>query len=150
MLGFVIGTVSLFALIVTLRRGPWGRGRRFNRLARRLHASPSQEEALRSVSDELFATSRATREDAFALIEKLRAAAESDKVKGRVAESTADFFAHQVNQRPAFVLTDAIGDKAVFSALVRIEPLAATIDAMLRDTAAYAAHKTHHGEVPKQ
>jgi predicted DsbA family dithiol-disulfide isomerase len=80
---------------------------------------------------------------------KLRAAAESDKVKGRVAESTADFLAHQVNQRPAFVLTDAIGDKAVFSGLVRIEPLAATIDAMLRDTAAYAAHKTHHGDVPK-
>ena len=80
---------------------------------------------------------------------KLRAAADSDKVKGRVAESTADFLAHQVNQRPAFVLTDAIGDKAVFSGLVRIEPLAATIDAMLRDTAAYAAHKTHHGEVPK-
>lgn len=78
MLGFVIGTVSLFALIVTLRRGPWGRGRRFNRLARRLHASPSQEEALRSVSDELFATGRATREDAFALIEKLRAAMVAD------------------------------------------------------------------------
>ncbi len=80
---------------------------------------------------------------------KLRAAAESAKVKDRVAESTADFFAHQVNQRPAFVLTDAIGDKAVFSGLVRLEPLAATIDAMLRDTAAYAAHKTHHGDVPK-
>jgi predicted DsbA family dithiol-disulfide isomerase len=80
---------------------------------------------------------------------KLRAAAESAQVKDRVAGSTADFLAHQVNQRPAFVLTDAIGDKAVFSGLVRIEPLATTIDAMLRDTAAYAAHKTHHGEVPK-
>jgi len=80
---------------------------------------------------------------------KLRAAAESAKVKDRVAESTADFFAHQINQRPSFVLTDAIGDKAVFSGLVRLEPLVATIDAMLADTAAYAAHRTHHGEVPK-
>ncbi len=80
---------------------------------------------------------------------KLRKAAESNLVKDRVATSTADFLAHQITQRPAFVLTDAIGDKAVFSGLVRIEPLAATIDAMLADTAAYAAHKAHHGEAPK-
>lgn len=79
---------------------------------------------------------------------KLRKAAESNVVKDRVATSTADFFAHQINQRPAFVLTDAIGDKAVFSGLVRLEPLAATIDAMLADTAAYAAHKVHQGAPP--
>ncbi|RXK55304.1 disulfide bond formation protein DsbA [Oleiharenicola lentus] len=80
---------------------------------------------------------------------KLLKAAESNVVKDRVATSTADFHAHQINQRPAFVLTDPIGDKAVFSGLVRIEPLAATIDAMLADSAAYAAHLTHHGAVPK-
>lgn len=80
---------------------------------------------------------------------KLRAAAESNLVKDRVATSTADFLALQISQRPAFVLTDAIGDKAVFSGLVRLEPLVATIDAMLADTAAYAAHKAHHGEPPK-
>lgn len=80
---------------------------------------------------------------------KLRKAAESNVVKDRVATSTADFHAHQINQRPAFVLTDAIGDKAVFSGLVRIEPLTATIDAMLADTAAYAAHAAHHGAPPK-
>jgi predicted DsbA family dithiol-disulfide isomerase len=79
---------------------------------------------------------------------KLRAAAESAKVRERVKASTAEFFAHQVNQRPAFILTDAIGDKAVFSGLVRIEPLAATIDAMLADSAAYAAHQAHFGEMP--
>lgn len=79
---------------------------------------------------------------------KLRAAAESKAVKARVDASTAEFSSHQINQRPAFVLTDAIGDKAVFSGLVRIEPLAATIDAMLADTAAYAAHKAHHGPPP--
>jgi predicted DsbA family dithiol-disulfide isomerase len=80
---------------------------------------------------------------------KLRVAAESNLVKDRVATSTADFLALQINQRPSFVLTDAIGDKAVFSGLVRIEPLVATIEAMLADTAAYAAHQAHHGPVPK-
>ena len=79
---------------------------------------------------------------------KLRAKAESAAVKARIEASTREFFAHQINQRPAFVLTDAIGDKAVFSGLVRLEPLAATIDAMLADTAAYAAHAAHHGKPP--
>ena len=81
---------------------------------------------------------------------KLRTAAESKQVRARVAASTAEFLSHQINQRPAFVLTDAIGDKAVFSGLVRIEPLVATIDAMLADTAAYAAHKAHHGLPPSR
>jgi predicted DsbA family dithiol-disulfide isomerase len=79
---------------------------------------------------------------------KLKAAAQSAAVKDRVAESTAAFLAHQISQRPAFILEDAIGDKAVFSGLVRLEPLAATIDAMLADTAAYAAHAAHHGPIP--
>jgi predicted DsbA family dithiol-disulfide isomerase len=80
---------------------------------------------------------------------KLRVAAESNLVKDRVATSTADFFALQLNQRPSFVLTDAIGDKAVFSGLVREEPLIATIEAMVADTAAYDTHQAHHGTVPK-
>jgi predicted DsbA family dithiol-disulfide isomerase len=79
---------------------------------------------------------------------KLRAAAESKAVRDRVAASTAEFLSHQINQRPAFVLTDAIGDKAVFAGLVRREPLVATIEAMLADTAAYAAHAAHHGKPP--
>ena len=79
---------------------------------------------------------------------KLRAAAGSDAVRARVDASTKEFYAHQIDQRPAFVLTDAIGDKAVFSGLVRLEPLAATIDAMIADTTAYAAHAAHYGNVP--
>lgn len=79
---------------------------------------------------------------------QLRAAAESDEVRERVAESTAEFHRHQITQRPAFVLEDSIGDKAVFSGLVRIEPLVATIEAMLADTAGYAAHSAHHGKPP--
>jgi predicted DsbA family dithiol-disulfide isomerase len=76
---------------------------------------------------------------------RLRARAESAAVMARVEASTAEFYSHRIGQRPAFILEDAIGDKAVFSGLVRIEPLAATIDSMLSDTAAYAAHAAHHG-----
>jgi predicted DsbA family dithiol-disulfide isomerase len=78
----------------------------------------------------------------------LRELAGSAKVKERVAASTAEFHAHRINQRPAFVLEDAIGDKAVFSGLVQAAPLAATIDAMLADTAAYSSYAAHHGKPP--
>ena len=81
---------------------------------------------------------------------KLRAAAESKAVHQRVAASTAEFHAHQVNQRPTFVATDAIGDKAVFSGLVKIEPLTATIDAMLAECAGYQTFSAHHGQIPNQ
>lgn len=79
---------------------------------------------------------------------KLRAAAESKEVRARVDASTKEFFAHQINQRPAFILTSGIGDKAVFSGVARIEPIAAAIESMLTDAAAYAAHAAHHGKVP--
>jgi predicted DsbA family dithiol-disulfide isomerase len=82
-------------------------------------------------------------------IDQLRAAAESTAVRARVDATTKEFFAHQINQRPSFVLTDAIGDKAVFSGLVQLDPLVATVEAMLRDEAAYAAHAAHHGTPPK-
>jgi predicted DsbA family dithiol-disulfide isomerase len=80
--------------------------------------------------------------------ERLRAAAESEAVRARVRASTAEFHAHRITQRPAFILEDAIGDKAVFSGLFRAEPLAAAIEAMLEDSAAYASHLAHHGPPP--
>lgn len=80
---------------------------------------------------------------------KLAAAAESAAVRERVAATTKEFFALQIDQRPAFLLEDAIGDRAVFSGLVRLEPLVATLDAMLADTAGYAAHRAHFGDPPK-
>lgn len=79
---------------------------------------------------------------------KLQARAESPEVAARIKAGTAEFFAHQIDQRPAFILTSGIGDKAVFSGVPRIEPLAATIDSMLADEAAYAAHKAHFGGPP--
>ena len=79
---------------------------------------------------------------------ELRSRAESPVVRARIDASTAEFHSHQITQRPAFVLTDVIGDKAVFSGLVRPEPLAATIEAMLADSAAYASHAAHFGAPP--
>lgn len=79
---------------------------------------------------------------------RLRELARSPGITAILEQTTAEFFALQITQRPAFVLEDDIGDKAVFSGLVRIEPLAATIDAMLADTAAYAAYHAQHGDVP--
>ena len=79
---------------------------------------------------------------------KLRARAELREVAVQMGASTTEFFAHQVTQRPTFVLTNAVGDKAVFSGLVRIEPLVATIETMLSDAAAYAAFLAQQGPAP--
>lgn len=78
----------------------------------------------------------------------LRERAEAAEVRRRVEASTEEFHSLKITQRPAFVLEDAIGDRAVFSGLVRVEPLVATIEAMLSDTAGYAAHTAHFGNVP--
>ncbi len=79
---------------------------------------------------------------------KLRARAESAALRARVEASTAEFFSHRITQRPAFVIEDRIGDKVVFSGIVRAAPIAAAIDAMLSDTAAYDAHDAHFGTPP--
>lgn len=79
---------------------------------------------------------------------KLRERAESAEVAARIEASTKEFFAHQITQRPAFVIEDSIGDKAVFAGLVKLEPLVAAIDTMLADVAAYASYRAHFGSPP--
>lgn len=79
---------------------------------------------------------------------KLKTRAESAAVRARTEASTAEFFSHRINQRPAFIIEDAIGDKAVFSGLARAEPLVAAIDAMLSDSAGYKSYASHFGPVP--
>lgn len=78
----------------------------------------------------------------------LRAKAESPAIAAHVQASTEVFHAHRISQRPAFILESIIGDKAVFSGVVRLEPLVATIDAMLADAAAYASHAAHQSPPP--
>jgi len=81
---------------------------------------------------------------------KLLERARSGEIEQRVRASTAEFHALQITQRPAFVIDTEIGDRAVFSGVIKLEPLAATIDSMLDDAAVYAAHKAHFGDPPEK
>jgi predicted DsbA family dithiol-disulfide isomerase len=74
--------------------------------------------------------------------------AKSPEIEERIRQSTADFHALQVTQRPTFVIDTAIGDRVVFSGVVRFEPIASTIESMLEDAAVYASHRAHFGEPP--
>jgi len=81
-------------------------------------------------------------------VKKLLDRARSAAVETRIRADTADFHSLHVTQRPTFVFDSEIGDRAVFSGFVRLEPLVSTMDSMLDDAAAYAAHKAHFGEPP--
>ena len=78
----------------------------------------------------------------------LLAMAKSPEIEKRLRATTAEFHALQVTQRPTFVLESNIGDRAVISGLVKPTPIAAVIDAMLDDAAAYASHFAHFGDPP--
>jgi len=79
---------------------------------------------------------------------KLLEAAKSAAVEKRLRASTAEFHAMQITQRPTFVVDTEIGDRAIFSGVVKLEPIAATIESMLEDAEFYAAHKAHFGDPP--
>lgn len=79
---------------------------------------------------------------------KLFERAKSPEIEKRVRESTAEFHAMQVTQRPTFVIDSPIGDRAVFSGFAKAGPLIATIDAMLDDIAGYDAYAAHFGAPP--
>ena len=80
---------------------------------------------------------------------KMRAAlARSREIEQRVRASTAEFRALEITQRPAFLIDTQIGDRAVFSGVVKLEPLTTTLDSMLEDAAVYAAHRAHFGDPP--
>lgn len=74
--------------------------------------------------------------------------AKSPEIETRLRQSTAEFHALQVTQRPTFVIDSPIGDRAVFSGFAKAAPLVATLDAMLDDIVGYQAHAAHFGETP--
>lgn len=78
----------------------------------------------------------------------LAAGALSAAVQQRVTDSTARFFAHQLTQRPAFLVESTIGDKAVFGGLWQAGPLIAAIEQQLDDATRYASHAAHFGPPP--
>jgi predicted DsbA family dithiol-disulfide isomerase len=79
---------------------------------------------------------------------KLLDAGKSSAVEKRLRDSTAEFHAMQITQRPTFVVDTEIGDRAIFSGVIKIEPIAAAIESMLEDAIFYAAHKAHFGDPP--
>lgn len=80
--------------------------------------------------------------------ELLLAHAKTEPVLKRVRETTGIFQTLGVTQRPTFVLENGIGDRAVFSGFWMLEPLAAAVDAMVADEAAYGCWAAHFGGPP--
>ena len=80
--------------------------------------------------------------------EQLLERAKSPEIEARVRNTTAEFHALQVTQRPTFVIDTPIGDRAVFSGFAKAAPMAATLDAMLDDIVGYEAHAAHFGASP--
>jgi len=81
---------------------------------------------------------------------KLLERAHSPVIEARVRASTAEWHTLQVTQRPTFVIDTEIGDRAIFSGVVKLEPIAATLDSMIEDGAAYTAHAAHFGSSPAE
>jgi predicted DsbA family dithiol-disulfide isomerase len=79
---------------------------------------------------------------------KLLESAKSSVIEKRIRAQTGEFHAMQITQRPAFVIDTEIGDRAIFSGVVKLDPLVATIESMLDDLVGYAAHKAHFGDPP--
>jgi predicted DsbA family dithiol-disulfide isomerase len=80
----------------------------------------------------------------------LEARARSPEVATRIEAATREFNALQVTQRPTFLIENSIGDRAVFSGIARLAPLAAAMDALITDENTYASFKAHFGGVPTQ
>lgn len=82
--------------------------------------------------------------DARKLLERAR----SPEIEARVRASTKEFHDMNVTQRPTFVVDTEIGDRAIFSGFAKLEPLAATLDAMLDDANFYESFAAHFGAPP--
>ena len=81
--------------------------------------------------------------------DKLLKRAKSKQIEKRIRATTAEFHAMQVNQRPTFVIdSSTTGDRAVFAGFAKIEPLEATIDAMLEDIDFYEQHASRYDTPP--
>ena len=76
--------------------------------------------------------------------------ARSPEIEERIRASTAQWKAMAVTQRPTFVIDTEIGDRAILSGVIKLEPIAATIDSMLEDAAFYTSHAAHYGDPPPQ
>lgn len=78
-------------------------------------------------------------------LDLLKERSQAPEVEERARAATAEFLAMQVTQRPTFVVESGIGDKVVLSGVWTASPIAAAIDAMLLDEAAYRSWAVHMG-----
>ncbi len=78
----------------------------------------------------------------------LRDRACTAEIEQRIRATTAEFHALQATQRPTYVLENQIGDRVVFSGIVKLEPLVITIEAMLADTKTQQAYDQSHEAMP--
>src|SRR5256714_14778373 len=62
---------------------------------------------------------------------KLLETAQSSAIEKRIRASTAEFHAMQITQRPSFIIDTEFGDRAIFSEVVQVEPLAASLASIL-------------------
>lgn len=79
---------------------------------------------------------------------KLLARAKSPEIEARARASTLEFKTLGLEARPAFVLANSTGDKAVFQGIASAAPLIAAAEALLADQTAHIAYAAHHGFPP--
>lgn len=82
--------------------------------------------------------------DRAALLERAR----SPEIEARARATTREFHALNVTQRPAFMLENAIGDRAVFSGVAHAAPLIAAAEALLADEEYFVSYTAHYGGPP--
>lgn len=104
------------------------------------------EPAIRELEVAAKIAARACNLDAANLLERAR----SPEIEKRIRESTAEWKAMQVTQRPTFVIDTEIGDRAIFSGVMKVDPIAATVDSMIEDAAFYMSYAAHYGAPPAQ
>lgn len=79
---------------------------------------------------------------------ELAARSRSPENLDQMRKSTREFHDLRMTVRPSYLIENNIGDRATFSGLATFEPLAATVEAMLRDSEGYASYAAHHGKPP--
>lgn len=80
--------------------------------------------------------------------DKITALMNDPRIDDRVKQTSEEFAALNIDQRPAFVLRSNIGDIAIFSGVWTFEPIDATIGAMLSDEDKYATFAAKNPPLP--
>lgn len=74
--------------------------------------------------------------------------ARSPEIEQRARATTAEFHALGIDQRPAFMIENSTGDRAIFSGIAAAKPLIAAVDALLQDETNQLGYAAEHGAPP--